>query len=434
MRFCFIIIFGLLVSSSHITASEKPYTLSDCITFALEKSPYKAQISSNINTAQAAVLSSISNNLPQVSFTAGFARNGPEGRGGAVTSPQLPIIEPFGSPNNYQTTLSIRQMIVDLPNWFRIREALHNRNATEQTARGSVADLIFNIKQAYFSLLESCKLLIVAETSVKQNEEQASIARERFRLGAINRPDLLQVEIALTQAKSDYLNNKAHYTTTYQRLANLLGIKEQFSIDTSLAFPDTSGGLPDTDSLISLIDNESPSFLASISTLEAQQSGRQIFWLSKIPTFAFGLDYGYSNTSFGFSNWSDHYFYNINFDFTVPIFNGASSFAQLRQTNAQITNATASRDIAYASALEQVHQSYGNLRAAYQNLSLVEPLRIQADESYSLMLEKFRLGAASSNDLLSTQVTYTQSMQRATRIIINYYIAQSELLRIYGTW
>lgn len=414
--------------------SKNTLSLTDCIDITLKKSPYSLQAKSNQNQASASVSSTISTLLPQLSFASDYIRNGPTNRIGFIVNPNLPVSSVQNSPSSYQSNITINQSVFNPSQWLAVKQAIYNRKAVNYSSRASIADLIFNVKQAYYSLIQSYLSQTVSEAALSQNQEQVAIARERYRLGAINRPDLLQVETAYLQSQTSLLESRVQVITAHQKLARVIGLKGSFTIDTSLVFPDTSRALPSIDSLVNILSFVNPSYLSAKHKLIADKVYRTRTKYNVFPILNFQFTYGYSNSTFGFSNWTDHYFFNANLHLVWNIYSGGSNLSQLKQLSAQISSSEASEKIAFLSALEQLHQAYGNLETANQELSLIKPLIAQSTESYTLMLEKFRLGAASSTDLLSSQLSFVQSTQKANSILVNYYTAQADVMRILGKW
>lgn len=433
MRQAFIYAFLIVFQSFSFNQTAPKLTLSDCISIALQNSPYYRQIQSTKNRSATEVFTAITPLLPQFSLISEYSRTGPSDNNLFTVSPNLPAAPVQETGNIYQSNLSVEQTIIDASNWLGVKQAVTIKNASIYTAQASTADFVYNVKQAFYTLLQSYSSHTVAETTLSQNQEQATIARERYRLGAINQPDLLQVETAFLQSQSSLTKAAADLISSHRRLASLIG-RDSFSIDTTLAFPDTTQKIPPLDSLKRKVIEKSPSILAAKQTTLADRVSRQRAWWSTAPVLSFTLTYGYSNNSFGFANWSDHNFYDINVSFIWNLFRGGSTIAQVRQTAAQTGVSEASEQITKSTALDQLQQAYGNLSAAFRSLSLVNPLLTQSNESYKLMLEKFRLGAASSADLLSSQLTFVQSTQQATSILIDYYTAYAEIIRILGEW
>jgi outer membrane protein len=411
-------------------------TLPECIALTFQKSPYYRQIQSTIYRSATDVFAAVTPVLPHISLSSGYIRSGPPSRSDVLFDPVLPVVSAptASSQNTYQSALTLDQSLFDPSSWLAIKQASYSSYAANQSSQVSLADLVFNVKQAYYSLLQSYNSQSVANATLAQNREQVEIARQRYALGTINRPDLLQLETAFLQGQTSLLESDAQIISNYQKLANLIGTSESFTIDTSLGFPDTTGAKLSLDSLIMTLADSCPSIKSARFTSLADKINSKRLWWSTAPTLSFGLTYGYSNASFGFSNWSDHYSYNLQFNFVWNAFGGGSTLAQLRQNSASIKNSEASEQIARATAIEQLNRAYNNFTTAFQELSILEPLTRQANESYTLMFEKFRLGAASSNDLLSSQLTLIQASQKVTSILVNFYTTQAEIKRIFGKW
>ena len=64
-------------------------------------------------------------------------------------------------------------------------------------------DVILNVKQAYFELLQSEKLEMVARETVTQLESQLDVSKNFYEVGMVPKNDVLQNEVALANAKQN---------------------------------------------------------------------------------------------------------------------------------------------------------------------------------------------------------------------------------------
>jgi outer membrane protein TolC len=65
---------------------------------------------------------------------------------------------------------------------------------------------------------------------------------------------------------------------------------------------------------------------------------------------------------------------------------------------------------------------------------MVNLLMEQATEEFRLRQEQYRLGAASSEELLTSQVTFIEAQQKVVQIIVAYHMAWARILQLLGEW
>ncbi|MDR2728671.1 MAG: TolC family protein, partial [Chitinispirillales bacterium] len=119
---------------------------------------------------------------------------------------------------------------------------------------------------------------------------------------------------------------------------------------------------------------------------------------------------------------------------TWNIFDRFNWYSQKREAAAQTRIAEANTRSAKTALILDVETAYGALRASREALLWVPQLLTLAEEELRLTQEQFRLGIASSLDLLQSQVAYNQSHQQAVSALIDYHIANAQLERIMGQW
>lgn len=405
----------------------KPLTLSQCILIALNESPHAVRISGDYLQPRYTALSSLSSVLPNVQFSSGYAKSNGE------------QIDTFGTQtlltdnDQFDLSFSVTQSIIDVSSWVQLKQAYSAADAAEIAYRGAKADLAFNVKQLFYDLVRSYHNVAVTISSVNQSVEQVYVAEERFRLGSMSRPELLQVQVGLSQLRVELITTASTVENEKRNLANYLGVSYPVQIDTSLQFPDTSMPLPSEDSLLSLALKKNPSYISSKINYDIQKGNEFAIKLQKVPTLSGSYSYGYSSSN-PFSNWSENDFWTFGIQATIPIFEGLRWYGQLKEAQTQTNTLKAELEIAQNTASEEMHQAFTNLKSARQSLSIVSTLLQQANENFNLRKEQYRLGAVSSLELLTSQVSFNEAQQQAVQIITGYYLTYAQILRLLGEW
>jgi outer membrane protein TolC len=81
------------------------------------------------------------------------------------------------------------------------------------------------VTQSYLNLVRAEKKLTVSETSVEQAEENYRVASELYKQGLILNSDLLDVEVALLQTRTNHVQTLVDYELAKANLERATGEK-----------------------------------------------------------------------------------------------------------------------------------------------------------------------------------------------------------------
>lgn len=420
----------LVENSAFGQGSEKELTLEECINIALDKSPYSRRATDERLQTLSGIYNALSPLLPQVQLSTEYSRVPSDNQ--LLINPSIePEITDIVTNDNFEFSLIVSQSIVDASSWVQLKQNGTVSRAAEYSFLAARAELVYNVKQAFYELVQLYRNFTVIEASVAQGTEQVKVATERFRLGGISRPELLRIQTGLSQLRVDLIEATGAIENQKRNLANYLGISSPFYVDTSLKFPDTNSALPSEDSLIRSLSQKNPSTISARLALEAQKQNHLSIKLQKVPTVDGFFTYGYSGPQF-FNNLSN--FWSLGMQLRWPVFEGLRWYGQFRESSLQIRTSSADLEISFNTAVEQMHQSYSDLKSSRDALSMVKLLMEQATEEFRLRQEQYRLGAASSEELLTSQVTFIEAQQQAVQIIVAYHLAWARILQLLGEW
>jgi outer membrane protein TolC len=115
----------------------------------------------------------------------------------------------------------------DIWNWgttIRQTEQAQSQLAQAQDALGQIKDgIAVEVTQSYLNVLQAKEKIAVAEQGVKQAEENYRITNEKFKEGLALNSDLLDAEVALLQAKTNYTQALVDYELSTARLQKAIG-------------------------------------------------------------------------------------------------------------------------------------------------------------------------------------------------------------------
>lgn len=425
-----------LAGAQQNPAAPRAYTLQECLNLAFKQSPDLARAKSALAISSAGLVTAVGEMLPAVTASSRYSQSGHTASDDPLLAvgDSLPTHESLA--DQYSTTLSVSQNLINLPVLTGIGRSVYDRKAAGATYDQARATLSYDVYAAYYGLVKLQKALRVAQASVQQSEEQAKRARLMAQLGSISRSDLLKIEVQLTQSKVDLLNARTALRAGQQSLATLIGLQAEVTADTALPMPDTSRAPASLDSLRSAALETSPAYRAARNSYRSAAVGAWSSWTAKLPALTGSYSYGYANGR-QYQDWDEwrwHDSWTVGLALTWNVFDGFGTEAAVRKAFAAKRTAEADLFTARQAIASQVDQAHQALTAAREQIGLVGTLQQQSEEDYRLTSEKYRLGSASVLDLLTSQVTYNQAQLTATNAICDYFVAEAKLRQALGKW
>jgi len=139
-----------------------------------------------------------------------------------------------------------------------------------------------------------------------------------------------------------------------------------------------------------------------------------------------GLDAPWNSTSRYVNNWT------LRFSVSLPIFNGFTREQQLVSADVQ-------RDVAMAQAADtrrlvgaQLTQEIAALQTAYKQIDIAAANVAATTEDLRVQQERYRVGASTILDLLTSEASLTQAKTNLVQARFNYNIARAQLEALVG--
>lgn len=194
---CFVVTFFITPSYGQATDhGTTTFTLKSSVDHALKHNPGILSSNEAIAAAQANKKWHFSEFLPTLSGNYGYKRLDEEGElvPGVIISPKdlytftATLDQPVFSGFSRSTRFEISKLELNV--------ARYERKRTRQ-------DLVYKVKEAYFKILQTTNLEMVARQAVKQLASHAEVAGNFYSVGMIPKNDLLKTQVELANAKLD---------------------------------------------------------------------------------------------------------------------------------------------------------------------------------------------------------------------------------------
>ncbi|MBP1764826.1 MAG: outer rane efflux protein, partial [Firmicutes bacterium] len=212
-------VIGLPLETELIIKEElqyQPYarSLNDSIRFGLQNRPDTAQAETAIKVAEETVKVAKSGYGPTIALsgTAGLWDTASPG-----TENESWTLSLSASWNVFDTGVTSAQV-------KQADAAVQKANYTAQQTRDSVQ---LEIRQNYLSMQEAEKRISTSQVAVSKAEEDFKIAQVRYSAGVGTNLDVIDAQVALTQAKTNYVQALYDYNTNKAKLEKAMGVPVQ---------------------------------------------------------------------------------------------------------------------------------------------------------------------------------------------------------------
>jgi outer membrane protein len=419
---CVTAVFTLIVAAPAAAAQQTEVTLPEAIRRALQVQPAMVQARGEERTAGASRRSAFGAYLPSLSVSAGATR-----------SNQWTFRDTLPIPPGYSYTggLSANLELFDgFRRYANLRAASANRDAAEAGVVNQRFQVTLDTKEVFYDALAREELVRVADAQVRRAQQQLQISVEKLRAGSATRSDSLRSTVEYGNARIALLRARANLATAQANLGRQIGVDVPVR-----AVPDTGlPPLPDTVALRSAALSTAP----QVEQTEAQaRAARAQVWSARAQYWP-SLTVSYSNNRQGisspnlplFNNYPETFSWRFGVSWTL--FNGFT-----REANQ--VNASVQRDVAEARAADtrrfvnaQITQQIAAMATAFEQVSIARDNVAAATEDLRVQNERYRVGAATILDLLTSQTALTTAEQNLVQARFDYLIARGQVEAVVG--
>jgi outer membrane protein len=412
--------------SAQPAAPARAVTLEQALQMANENNPQVVGATGAISSAQAAERSARGAYLPSLSVNAGTSLAGANAFGTPAAGTAL-----GGTSDAYSAGLSASWDVYTGGRRGAEREAAQaGTRAAQATLTAQRANVSLDVERAFYEVLRTEDLAVVAQSRIQRAEEGQTAAQQRLQLGSATRSDLLRAQLELNTARGDLLQARTERDAARLALGRLVGADDAVTATRGAESRLDPIGDAEAAALLDAIQGEAPAVLAARAQTESAAAGLDAARSQYLPSISVSSGYSWRNENPAFDqsqgSWS------VGLGVSYPIFNGYQREesvvrARTQQTAAQATLADAVRGVRTDAA-----RALGQLRLAQERITLAEQAAATAQEDLRVQRERYRLGSSTILDLLTSQEALVQAETDVVTARYDYQVARAELQALAG--
>jgi outer membrane protein len=422
----------LLLTSSSAGAAvgqARSVTLAEAVRLAERVQPTVVQALGDVRTAGARRRSAWGAYLPTLSASSSASDFYSEG-----ASRIDPVTGQLTSGNSTNRSLSTSlSASIDLFTGFRRGAEMRAARAGEAAADASLVDARFEQALAttnqFLDALAAAQLLRVRETSVRRAEEQLKVSVAKLRAGSATRSDSLRSLVNLGNARLDQITTQTQLASAEANLARLIGESGRVRAADDSAFYVL---LPAVDSQALRIEAESKSprvqsaAAGAAASRASARAARSAYW----PTLALS-----ANTGWNGSRANDYDLLNqrqVSLSLRWNIFDRFDRELAIAEREANLDVAEASASEARRAVQADLAMRLAELDAAKTRIEITQTSVVAAREDLRVQQERYRLGASTIVDVLTSQEALNQAEVDVVNARFDYLRSKAQLEALIG--
>ena len=283
--------------------------------------------------------------------------------------------------------------------------------ASEIQLEASEDEVEMNTEQYYWQSVTLKQKLLTLASVHEMLEQLEKDVDNMVRVGAVNRNDLLQVQLRKGEVESTTLEVENSLATVSQLLAQYIG-KSDETIDVSLPDGFVFGAVPDLP--VTLRQNHqtalaaTPQYRLLEKNVESKRIQRSMTIGQNLPSVGVGASYSYNNFLGSKSN--AVLFATV----SVPISGWWGGSHNIKKQKLALDNAKEQLQDNSQKLIIRMNNAWNSVETSQKKLKIAHDAIDQAEENLRLNKDYYRVGATKMSDLLDAQQQYQMARDRYT--------------------
>lgn len=422
------IIFLMLffVSAVNAQSSVEKYSLEECIQIALQNNPGIRSSSYNVDESQLRIKESKGGLFPNLNFNTSANRNYSENQSGS-----------FISNDNLSAGLSTRYTIFQgFKTTASVDAAKENYNANIAQHSVNTEDLILNVTESYYKLLQAERIVKTTEKAVERSKLYLDYAEARYENGLASQSDLLKAKVEFSNSELAFIRARnarlaaigSLNTLLGNNASNLISIFDNLERTTNDKLSDSLSKQENILAFIEIAYQNRPEIVRIKSQMNAQQSYLTIARSEYFPTISLDANYNYAGETTADLRANSFVGLSLNF----PIFNGFSSEARVDEEKIVLKNLE-QQDMSLRNQISlEVWTAYLNVKESVELIDNTKIFYENALENLRIAEGEYKEGVGSMLSLVDAQTNLVTAEESYIETLADYGISVASLKRVVG--
>jgi outer membrane protein TolC len=409
--------------------------LERCIEIALKMQPTISAAVSNVGVNESRVDEAKSNYYPQINWSASYNRisgvssrsRGLSGTSGS-SSGAGSIVGTRESFDSYDSSFGLNQLIYDFGKTSaQVKIQDLNLNSSRTDLENVSEQVIVNVKQAYFGVLQAKRNRDVVTDTVKQFQQHLDQAKGFYEVGTKPKYDVIKAEADLSNAQLNLIKAENAFKLAIVTLNNAMGIPEapEYILDDNLSFQKYP--ITFEEALDKAYKNR-PDLMSAVARRQAAQKSIDLAITGYYPLLTGNASYGWSGDKIS----SLDHGWDVGAALSFPIFNGFLTKYQVQESKANLNILKANEESLRQAIFSDVQQAYLNLKQAEESIPTADLGVKQAQENFEIATGRYSAGVGNPIEVTDAEVLLANAKLSYIQALYGYKISQASIEKAMG--
>jgi len=413
----------LPVSKEGLVPTERPITLEEAIQVAGKNQLNLSRAHVNLEQANATMRMARSLLFPSLSVSYSYQTNplagGSFGGGGSFQIPQgesLPPMAPSiqsqaeaGSSQpsfnvesflpNHSLTLSANQTLFDFGRtWNALSQVKHQREAAEQRLLVVASNVIHQVKQTYYALLQSQRLIDIQRQNLESQQAHLKITRARFEEQVAPYGDVARATAAVADAQIRLVQAQNNVARARISFNLAIGIDPRTPVQVEEG-EEQPASTPPVDELVEYAYKQRAEVRQVMEAIESAKAALSSTRKANLPRFVGSASESLRGSKFPPNNNEG----SVSLRLEWNPFDFGLTKAQVDQARNRIRDAEMVLELTQQSIAVEVIQAYQDMQVAQQQIENAAVQVASAQESLRISRERYEAGIAAFIEVTDAQ-------------------------------
>ncbi|MBI4637202.1 MAG: TolC family protein [Candidatus Rokubacteria bacterium] len=391
-------------------------TLNEAVAIALERQPQILARVGELDAAQARVVQALAPLLPQMTFSYNQRRSQTFS---SVLGPDL--------ATTYVAQQTATLKVYDFGKTYAAVDAARfNTQVSKEALEQTRDQIVLGVKQGYFTLLLSQRLVGVNQQALERAELNLRSARGFYEVGTRPKLDVTRAEVDVANARVNLIRANNAVNLARVSLSTAMGLPpdQTIQIEDILGYERMAVSPADLAAEALRARPEVRQATARVQSAEAtaRQMVRQF-----LPDLNANGTVGYAGNEYPLSQ-----VWELGFTLSWTWFEGFGNVGRLREARANLEAAKSNAASVELSVRQEVEQSYLALVEAEERARAAEKAVEAAQENFRLAQGRFDAGVGTIIELTDAQLAFTQAQSTEIQALADLRIGRAQLERALG--
>jgi len=410
-------------------------TLAEATAIAIARVPSLDAARSEVALDDASVALARTGLAPDVSISGSSQYSYVQGTGANASAEAASAAMVSGQSNS--GSLSLSQLIYDGGQIrSKIDAARLTRDATMATYRRDAQSVVYNVAEAYYTLLADERTVAVDDELLRENLVSENLVRAQIRAGTVAGSDLAtqlattaNARTTLVSAQGTLQNDRVAFATTLGLPAETDVLPRDDTHDLETATPTSS--LPAFDTALVIAYAERPDVAQARLTVAADEASLRGARRGASPTLSFSGSKGLESSNLGGGAIRNDG--TVGVSLAIPVYDQGVTRANVASERASVAIATANAATTRLTVAQDVRQA---LISIVSDRAVLDQARASYDSAVTSLHAtqgQYRVGVGTLPSLIQAETTLASAATTIVNAIYTLRVAENNLRYAMGT-